>query len=97
MELHKQYEDFGGKVLLRLSLINYLSEALHPDLLVLSSPGVASIVLIRSKASTTFRIVEDAGDDCSSQAESSLGRKIRSECLTQKPDGYQHICNTNIT
>ena len=66
MELHKRYEDVGGKVRLRLSLINYLSEAFHPDLLVLSSPG--------NKSSTTFRIVEDAGDDCSSQAESSLGR-----------------------
>lgn len=76
MEIHKQYEDFGGKVLSRHSLINYLSEALHPDLLVLSSPGVASIVLFRRKASTgtTFRTVEDADDDCSSQAMSSLGR-----------------------
>jgi len=30
--------------------------------------------------------VNDADDDCYSQAVSSLGSKIRNECLTQKPD-----------
>ena len=54
VELHKQNEVLGGKVLSRHSLINHLSETLHPDLhlLVLSSPDVASIVLFRSKASS---------------------------------------------
>jgi len=52
VELHKQNEVLGGKVLSRHSLINYLSETLHPDLLALSSPDVASIVLFRSKASS---------------------------------------------
>jgi len=33
MELHKQYEDFGGKVLSRRLLINYLRDTLYPDLL----------------------------------------------------------------
>ena len=32
----------------------------------------------------TFRIAEDAGDDCSSQSTSDFGRRIRSECLTGK-------------
>jgi len=65
-------------------LINYLSDMLRPDLLVLSSPGMASIVF-RSKASTTFHIVDDADDDCNFQAVSSRDRKIRNECVTQKP------------
>ena len=54
VELHKQYEDFGGKVLSRCLLINYLRDMLHPDVFVLSSPGMASIVILRSKASATF-------------------------------------------
>ena len=33
VELHKQYEDFGGKVLSRRLLINYFRDMLHPDLL----------------------------------------------------------------
>jgi len=89
VELHKQYEDFGGKVLLRGLLINYLRDMLHPDLFALSSPGMASIVMLRSKASTTVCIVDDADDDCYSQAVSSLGSKMRHDCLTQKPD-MQH-------
>ena len=77
VELHKQYEDFGGKVLSRCLLINYLRDILHPDLFVLSSPGMAYIVMLRSKASTTFCIVDDADDDCNSQAVSSLHSKMR--------------------
>jgi len=33
VELHKQYEGFGGKVLSRRLLINYLRDTLHPDLI----------------------------------------------------------------
>ena len=89
MKLHKQYEDFGAKVLSRCLLINYLRDMLHPGLFVLSSPGIASIVMLRSKASTTFCIVDDADDDCNSQAVSSLGSKMRHEC--QIPAHMQHI------
>jgi len=55
VELHKQYEDFGIKVLSHRLLFNYLRDTLHPDLLLLCSPGMASIVMFRSKASATFR------------------------------------------
>jgi len=33
VELQKQYEDFGGKVLSHCLLINYHRDTLHPDLL----------------------------------------------------------------
>ena len=56
VELHKQYEDFGEKVLSRCLLINYLRDMLHPDLFVLSSSGMVPIVMLRSKASTTFAL-----------------------------------------
>ena len=68
------------------SVINYLSEAPHPDLLV----GLVAYYrhwvqhLQKQGICYTFRIVEDAGDDCTSQSTSGLGRKIRSECLTSK-------------
>jgi len=75
VQLHKQYEVF--LLLLYRLLINYLRDTLHPDMLVLSSPGMASIVMFRRKAST-FCIVDDADDDCNFQAVSSLASKIRS-------------------
>jgi len=43
-------------------------------------------IMLRSKVSTTFYIVDDADDDCNSQAVSSLRSKMRHECLTQKPN-----------
>ena len=94
MELHKQYEEYGGKV-----LIYYLSKVLYPDLLVLSSPGVVSTVFFQKKGiySTTFRIVEDADDHCISQAVSSLGRKIRNEYLIKKIDTTTHISLYSVT
>jgi len=76
-------------------LINYLSDTRHPDLHVLSSPGMASIIF-RSKASTTFHIVDDADDDCSSQAVSSRGRKIRNECVTQKPHNSTYATHISL-
>ena len=69
---------------------------LHPDLFVLSSPGMASIVMLRSKASTTLCIVDDADDDYNSQAVSSLGSKMRHECLTQKPDTSTYVTHISL-
>jgi len=65
---------------------------LHPDLFVLSSPGMASIIMLRSKASTTLCIVDDGDDDCNSQAVSSLDSKMRHSVLhrSQIPADRQH-------
>jgi len=76
-------------------LINYVGDMLLPELLVLSSPGMASIVMFRRKASTTFCNVDDADDNCNSQTVSRLGSKIRNECLIQKP--HTSICATHIS
>jgi len=48
-------------------------------------PSLSAVVLFRSKASAALRIVDDADDDCSLQA-MCTGKKIRSECFTQKLD-----------
>jgi len=95
VELYKLYEDLGGKQLTRRSLINCLGETFHPDLLVLSSPGVASILLFRSNASSKLRIVDNADADCD-QAISSLGKKIQSECLAQKPDASTYATRVSL-
>jgi len=53
-------------------------------------------IMLRSKASTTFCIVDDADDDCNSQAVSSLGSKMRHECLTQKPDTSTYATHISL-
>jgi len=76
--------------------MSFASVILYPDLLVLSSPGMA-FIMFRSKASTTFCIVDDADDDCSSQAVSSHGSsKIRNECLAQKPDTSTYATHISL-
>jgi len=82
-------------VLSRRLLINYLSDTLYPDLLVLSSLGM-TFIMFRSKTSTTFCIVDDADDDCSSQAVSNHGSKIRNECLAQKPDTSTYATHISL-
>jgi len=72
-----------------------LSDTLYPDLLVLSSPGMA-FIMFRSKAYTTFCVVDDADDDCNSQAVSSHGRKIRNECVTQKQHNSTYATHISL-
>lgn len=98
VELHKLYEELGGKQLDRRSLVKYVKKALHPHLLVLSSPGVASILLFRSNASSVakLRIVDDNEDISNIQATSDLGKKIRSECLSQKLDASTYTTQLSM-
>ena len=84
LELHDKYKELDGMHLSRRSLIAQVSEILHPDLLVLSSPGVASILLFRSNASDQLHIIDDASGDSNAQAITELSKTIRSEC--EKPD-----------
>ena len=63
VELFERYRDFGGNKLSRKHLIKKLSVIFEDDLLVLSSPGIASIIIFRSKASDVLRLVDDEEDD----------------------------------
>ena len=96
MDLYKLYKELGGTRLSRRSLINYLGELLHPDLLDLSSPGVASIILFRSKAASQLRVEDDLDDDCNTRAIRSLGTKIRAECMKPKPDAYSYATHMSL-
>ncbi len=63
IDLHKMYTENGGVILSRKTLVKELSTYFGEDFLVLSSVGVASIILFRSKASKTLRLVNEAEDD----------------------------------
>lgn len=67
VELYNLYGELGGTLLSRRSLIKSVHEHFHPNLLILSSPGVASILVFRGKASDNLRIIDDAQDDCDSE------------------------------
>jgi hypothetical protein len=99
VELHKLYV-YGG-TLSRRFLVRSVEQALSPDLLVLSSPGVASILVFRSNASEHLRIEDDAQNDCLSESINCLAAVIKSECPRGDGKHYRtrithHIASPNI-
>ena len=87
VELYNLYGELGGTLLSRRSLIKSVHEHFHSNLLILSSPGVASILVFRGKASDHLRLIDDAEDDCDSEAISSVAKKVKAECQKLKTDG----------
>ena len=88
VELYDLYQQLGETNLSRRSLVDQLRLSLQPVILVLTSPGVSSIVALRSFATVQLRIVDDIEDECNSQASYSLGQKIKDECLDHKPGAH---------
>lgn len=62
-ELYTLYSELGGTLISRRFLIKSVCEHFHPNLLVLTSPGVASILVFRGKAADHLRIIDDTEDD----------------------------------
>jgi hypothetical protein len=87
VEVHEQYIELGGTDLSRRALVNVLYERLQPDLLILSSPGVASILVFRSTASNELRIVDD-DEECNGRAITCLASAIRAECPQPDRQSY---------
>ena len=78
-ELYTLYSELGGTLISRHFLIKSVHEYFHPNLLVLTSPGVASILVFRGKAADHVRIIDDAEDDCNAKAISKVAKKIKVE------------------
>ena len=78
VEIYSIYELSGGCILSRISLLQKLTEYFHPELLVLSSPGLASILLFQKRASDLLRVVEE--DD--EYMVSAVAKKIAKELQT---------------
>ena len=89
-ELYTLYSELGGTLISRRFLIKSVCEHFHPNLLVLTSPGVASILVFRGKAEDHLRIIDDTEDDCDAKAISKVAKKIKVECQNLKKDGLTY-------
>ena len=58
VELHQYYVGKGGKDMKRSRLTEKVGETLKDEVIVLSSPGIANIIMFKSKASSTFHVDE---------------------------------------
>ncbi len=86
-ELYTLYSELGGTLISRRFLIKSVCEHFHPNLLVLTSPGVASILVFRGK--------DDTENDCDAEAISKIAKKIKVECQSLKKDGLTYSTRIN--
>ena len=63
IELHKEYVNHMGSELSRSQLIEELCKHFAGDLLVLSSPGYAKIIIFHNSAADMLKCVKDDSDD----------------------------------
>jgi hypothetical protein len=96
VDVHEQYLVLGGSHLSRRTLVKYLDEHLSPDLLVLSSPGVASILIFRSKSASLLRIVDDIYNKKCQRSISYLSDVIKGECPQWDPLNFDTRISLNV-
>ena len=84
-ELLSCYQEYGGEVSSRQLLMTELQSHFGKGVLILSSPGIASIVIFRTHASSLLHIVDEDDDDINFD---KLGRTIQKEisAIPQKKD-----------
>ena len=63
VELFHQYQQFGGKVLVQRSLVQKINGHFKEDVVVLSSPGLASLIVFIKNASTVVNLASDKEED----------------------------------
>ena len=92
---YHQYQLFGGKALLRRSLLVKIQHHFLDDIAVLSSPGLSSLVVFRQNASTVLHLAGDTEDDTQDLLIGKLAKIIRDE--VKQIDHDQSRYNTRIT
>ena len=87
IEIHSLYQDCQGIQLSRRALVTKLVEHFGKDLLILSGNGVSSLLVFRSKASNSLRLIDDDEDELHASIE-CVAKEIQSECKELKRDSW---------
>ena len=82
VELHQYYVGKGGKDMKRSRLTEKVGETLKDEVIVLSSPGIANIIMFKSKASSTFH-VDEIGEEIGINLQ-TVAKSISNEIKTNK-------------
>ena len=91
IELYQEYTEHFGTILSRRGLITELENYFNGELLVLSSPGIASIITFRSNTAHTLRIAkDDDNSDNIQKAISTISDEIKNECKSMVKDKTQY-------
>lgn len=95
VELYQMYQQNGGTELSRKHLIKAVSEKCGSDLVVLSSPGVANIVIFKSTARQVLKFVDSEEDDIEN-AISVVSKTITTEILSLPKESTNYRSTINI-
>ena len=91
VEVFSTYTGNDGSLLSRGSLVQRLNKFFADELIVLSSPGLANILLFRSTASNVLRVVDFEEDDKSPEVVAKqIVRECKELCIDKK------VYNTRI-
>ena len=90
VDVYALYLEKGGNVLSQRAIVPKLVDHFGDSMLVLTSPGVASVIAFRGKASNVLRLVPDNDGDETNIALDTVMQKICAEMKTLKPDSEQY-------
>ena len=82
VEIYSIYQSHNGESLTRRALVQKLADQLEPDLLILSSKGLANLLVFRNAANKFLRVQEDDDDDISV---SNVAKMIQRETKELSP------------
>lgn len=79
LQIWHLYEKYGGKDLVRKSLLQKIRDNFGDNIAVLSSSGLASLIVFRKNASALLNLVNDSDEDELSILTDKLAKTITSE------------------
>ena len=101
IELFQEYPSYFGSTLTRANLVNQMYLHFSKELLVLTSPGITSIIAFRSN---TLKIVKDNDEDDLGRCVDKVGTYIIKECkaFVHDKSSYnahidKHIANEDVS
>ena len=89
-ELYELYRSSAGTCYTKRSLLAELQDQFRNDLVVLTSPGVASIVAFRTYSAHILKIVSDDETDDVQRATKTLSKQIIAECRDTPSDSRMY-------
>lgn len=93
--LHDLYQSHSGTRLSKRNLLTEVQKQFGNDLLVLTSPGMASIVAFRSASAHILKIVSDDEKESMQNATKAFSTQIISECKEIKTDPATYSTSIN--
>lgn len=86
LELFQEYQNNHGCFITRRGLITKLQAHFQDELVVLSSPGYASIVTFHCNAAIALKVVKDEDDDDVDSIIGKLGKRVVKDCKNIQVD-----------